>query len=81
MRDLTIKLEPRTLRHLGQALIARADRAESVELAPRRSLTAEGAEQLADILAMGSQPTIGWWKRELARQAEGVTRGEHKGAA
>jgi hypothetical protein len=59
----TATLEPRVLRHLGNALIARADAAEAAERASYLELTDEGLERLADIVISGSRPTIGFWRR------------------
>jgi hypothetical protein len=55
-------LSPTTLRELA-SLIERRDPA----LVARRQLSPEGLERLAEILLAGSSPTVGFWRRELAK--------------
>jgi hypothetical protein len=60
-------LGPRTLRHLGHALLARAQAMERTDpdrfAADRRELTPEGVERLAEIVAAGSRPSLGFFLR------------------
>jgi len=54
----TAKLSARTLRHLA-ALADRQERREFID--PERA-----AEELAEMLSRNDQPTIGWYRRNLA---------------
>ncbi len=67
---LLARMDPTTLRDLGHALIARAEAAEQAD--PRRkayrNLTPEGIERLAEILASGSRPTVGFFLRLLGER-------------
>jgi hypothetical protein len=35
----------------------------------RRSLSPEALEELADMLAAGKRPTVGWWRRHLSKES------------
>ena len=54
-------LSPRTLRDLAAALEARTPAVQA-----RGTLSAEGVDELADILVAGDSPTIGFYRRYLA---------------
>ena len=60
---IPVDLSPRALRDLGSALLERARAAEAVERRAYRELTDEGVDRLAEILAAGSKPTLGFWRR------------------
>jgi hypothetical protein len=60
---ISAQLSPRTLRHLGHALLARADAAEATDRSAVARLTPEGVDRLAEILTTGSRPTVGFWRR------------------
>ncbi len=64
---IPVDLAPQTLEHLGHALIARARAAEAADRAGRRELTPEGVERLAEIIAGGSRPSLGFWLRHSTR--------------
>ncbi len=57
---IPVDLGPRTLRDLGHALIERVRAAEAADRAGRRELTPEGVERLAEIIAGGSRPSLGF---------------------
>jgi hypothetical protein len=63
---IPVDLGPRTLRDLGHALIDRARAAEAADRAGRE-LTPEGVERLAEIIAGGSRPSLGFWLRHSTR--------------
>ena len=56
-------VDSRTLRDLASALRARAEAKEAADLTARRSLSPAGVDRLAEILAAGDRPTIGFWHR------------------
>jgi hypothetical protein len=56
--EFLTRIEPRTLRDLAAVMESRTP-----EVRARRSLSAEGVERLAEILAAGGRPTIGFWRR------------------
>lgn len=58
------QLSPKTLRHLGSALMGRAAVMEA-DAAARIQLTDEGIERLTEILVRGDKPTIGFYRRHL----------------
>ena len=66
------ELDAKTLRDLAAALRARAEAIECDHperfVAMRRHLTPEGVERLAEIVAGGSRPTIGFWLRHSRRE-------------
>jgi hypothetical protein len=51
-------LDPRSLRDLASAVEAR-----DPAVIARRELSPESVEALADMIAAGHRPTIGWWRR------------------
>ncbi len=53
-------LDPRTLRDVADLIEARAGAHN-----PRRRLPPEALDQLADMLAAGRRPALGWWRRCL----------------
>ena len=55
---LAEQFDPAELRHLAAVMEARGQTARA-----RRGLTAEGVLELADMLAAGRKPTVGWWRR------------------
>ena len=61
MTALPAQLSARTLRDLASALLVRSEHMEATT--PRRELTPEGIERLADIVAAGSRPSVGFWLR------------------
>ncbi len=65
-------LDSRTMRDLGHALIARARAAEEAERAGRVELTQDGVVRLAEILAVGDRPTVGFYRRYARRRADVV---------
>jgi len=54
-----IDLSPSDLRHLAAAI-------DGINPAhqPRRRLTREATEELAEMLVAGKVPTIGWWRKQ-----------------
>jgi len=64
---IPVDLGPRALRDLGHALIERARAADAADRAGRRELTPEGVERLAEIIAGGSRPSLGFWLRHSTR--------------
>jgi hypothetical protein len=64
-----IALSATTLRDLGHVLLARADAQEAATARPYRGLTPEGVDRLAEVLASGSRPTVGFFCRYSASVA------------
>jgi hypothetical protein len=60
---IPIALDSRACRELGWALIERAKAAEEAERTGRLELTEAGIVRLAEIIAAGSSPTVGFWRR------------------
>lgn len=54
-----------TLTHLAYLL-----RQREPDFRARRSLTSDALEELADMIADGRTPTLGWWRRARRVQAE-----------
>jgi hypothetical protein len=67
-------LSPRNLRDLGHVLLERARAAEAADRRSRRELTPEGVERLAEIIASGSRPTVGFWCRYKQAETDGPAR-------
>jgi hypothetical protein len=67
MSAIPADIAPESLRDLAAALVARAAAAEKAHRSAVFELDAAAIESLADILAAGSRPTIGWWRRHGRR--------------
>ena len=63
MNTISAQLDPKSLRDLGVALIARAQAAEETNRTSDLELLEDGVERLAEILCRGGRPTIGFWVR------------------
>jgi hypothetical protein len=70
MSTIPAQLSARTLRDLGSALIARARAVEQSEATYGRELSPEGVERLAEILAAGSRPSLGFWLRHSTGRSD-----------
>jgi hypothetical protein len=62
-------LSAKTMRDLGHAVLARAQAAEDAERLEGPTLTDEGVEKLAEIVAAGSLPTLGFFRRYREKAA------------
>jgi hypothetical protein len=63
MSAIPATMTPRACRDLGAALIARAWAAEQVDRQGNLELLEDGVERLADLLARGERPSVGFWVR------------------
>jgi hypothetical protein len=63
MSNIPTTLTPRSCRDLGTALIARACAEEQVNRQGNLELLEDGVERLADLLARGERPSVGFWVR------------------
>jgi hypothetical protein len=60
---ISTHLSRQAMRDLGHILLERARHAEAEERSVARQLTPAGIESMADLVASGDRPTVGWWLR------------------